>query len=84
MVSVKHFCKLNLLMHSQTYQLTTSNYMTNWSEKTLNYWMIVERYPKRMEWLVVQFPAVKSPLYLTKKTSQVVKCLICSTKKKST
>jgi hypothetical protein len=29
------------------------------SEMTLNYWMIVERYPKRTEWLVVQLPAVK-------------------------
>ena len=34
-----------------------------WSEMTLNFWMIMERYPNRMEWLVVQFPAVKLSLY---------------------
>jgi hypothetical protein len=27
-----------------------------WSKMTLNYWVIVERYPLWMEWLVVQYP----------------------------
>ena len=33
---------------------------------TLNHMMVVERYPNRTKWLAVRFPAVKSPLYLTK------------------
>jgi hypothetical protein len=33
---------------------------------TLNYWMIVEKYPNQTKWLAIRFPAVKSSLYLTK------------------
>jgi hypothetical protein len=39
---------------------------------TLNYRMIVEKYPNRTKWLAIQFLAVKSSLYSTD-TSQVVK-----------
>jgi hypothetical protein len=35
---------------------------------TLNYWMIVERYPNLKE-EAVQFPTMKSPLYSTKKNT---------------
>jgi hypothetical protein len=37
-----------------------------WMAMTLNLWMIVERYPNRMEWLAIQFPAVKPSLYWLK------------------
>ena len=42
------------------------------SEMTLNYQMIVERYPNTKEWLAARFPDVNSSLYLME-TSQVVK-----------
>ena len=37
---------------------------------TLNYQMTVERYPNRMEWLVVQILIVKTSLYLTEKLAK--------------
>ena len=56
---------------------------------TLNYWMMADRYPNLKEvvgreipksrgrgWRF-DFPAVKSPLYLTKKIYHVVKCHMC-------
>ena len=36
-----------------------------WSKATLNYWMMVERYPNLKEEVGGSIPAVKSPLYLT-------------------
>ena len=36
----------------------------------LNHWMIVERYPKSMEWLSVRFQTVKSSLYLAEKLAR--------------
>ena len=50
------------------------------SKMTLNYRMIVARYPNQTKWLVVRFLAVKSSLYLMD-TSQLVKCLICFKRK---
>lgn len=63
------------MFNNKLWCYSTSNVLS------LNYWMIVEKYPKRTEWLVVQFPVVKSPLYLTE-TSQVVNHLLYSKKKK--
>ena len=42
---------------------------TDWSTTTLNYWMMVERYPNSRKNLAVQFPTVRSPLYLTENLS---------------
>ena len=65
------------MFNNKLWCYSTSNVLS------LNYWMIVEKYPKRTEWLVVQFPVVTSPLYLTETSQVVEKHLSCSTKTKT-
>ena len=42
-----------------------SQVFMDWSETTLIYWMMVERYPNLKKRLAIRYPAVYSPLYLT-------------------
>ena len=53
-----------------------------WSELTLYYRMIMERYSNWTEWLAVQFSTVKSSLYLTKNYQGGKKRLMYSKNKK--
>ena len=70
---IKHalFCESTKFISFVISCMSHSNYnfviTTNvWSEMTLNYQMIMERYPNYTEWLAVRFPAVRLSLYLKK------------------
>ena len=55
---------------------TVQSAREGWSETTLNYCMVVERYPNLKEEVDGSIMAVKSPLYLTR-TCKVVNFLMC-------
>ena len=48
-----------------------------WSETTLNYWMMVERYPNLKEEVGNSIPGYEIHSLLDSKTCQVVNCLLC-------
>ena len=59
-------------------RIATSCKMENpWSETTLNYWMMVERYPNPKEEVGSSIPSYETYSQLDKKTCQVVNCLLC-------
>ena len=51
--------------------------MINWFEMTLNYWIMMERYPNLKEEVGGSIPGYEISSLLDRKTCQVVNCLLC-------
>ena len=72
-VCVVYMYTLGVSVHVWVFQLPLLSCLNVFmqSEMTLNYWVIVERYPFLNEVVGGSIPAMKASLYLTEKTSQV-------------